>query len=152
VVLGGVNNQSSSDSSGVFGGKSNEVSSAHTNSVILGGNGLTSVKSNTAHVDELNINTASESTSTKVLVRDGDGMVKTSDYRNFSQQKYADDLAFTGGTSQTITHNLSDTDVLVQLKDSTGELITPDAVNNYTNNTVDIEVSSTETYRVIIIG
>jgi hypothetical protein len=69
-----------------------------------------------------------------------------------SSSKYAASIPFTGGTAQTITHNLNDTDVIVQLKDSTGKLIIPDEVNNYTLNTVDIEVSSTETYRVIIIG
>jgi hypothetical protein len=42
--------------------------------------------------------------------------------------------------------------VIVQLKDSTGTLVIPNVVDNYTNNTVDIEVSSTETFRVIIIG
>ena len=55
VVLGGVNNQSSSDSSGVFGGKSNEVSSGATNSVILGGDGLIASESNTVYVPNLEI-------------------------------------------------------------------------------------------------
>lgn len=71
---------------------------------------------------------------------------------SFTQQKYAASIAFTAATSQTVTHNLNDTDVIVQLKDSTGTLIIPDVVDNYTANSVDIQVSSTETYRVIIIG
>jgi hypothetical protein len=66
--------------------------------------------------------------------------------------KYAASIPFTGGTTQTVTHNLNDVDVIVQLKDSTGKLIIPDIVDNYTTNTVDITVSSSETYRVIIIG
>jgi hypothetical protein len=66
--------------------------------------------------------------------------------------KYSASIPFTGGTAQTVTHNLNDGDVIVQLKDSTGKLIIPDEVDNYTLNTVDIRVSSTETYRVIIIG
>jgi hypothetical protein len=71
---------------------------------------------------------------------------------SFTQQKYAASIPFTAATSQTVTHNLNDTDVIVQLKDSTGTLVIPNVVDNYTNNTVDIEVSSTETFRVIIIG
>jgi type 1 fimbria pilin len=66
--------------------------------------------------------------------------------------KYVESFAFTAATTSTITHNLGSEDVLVQLKDSTGELIIPNTVNNYTTNSVDINVSSTETMRVIIIG
>jgi len=66
--------------------------------------------------------------------------------------KYADDIAFTGGTKQTITHSLGTEDVQVQLKDSTGTRIIEDVADTYTSNTVDIEVSITGTYRVIIIG
>lgn len=66
--------------------------------------------------------------------------------------KYADNVPMTGGTVETVTHSLGTTDITVQVKDSSGTLIIPDVVNNYQNNSVDIEVSSTETYRVIIIG
>lgn len=64
--------------------------------------------------------------------------------------KYVESFAFTAATTSTITHNLGDTDVIVQIKDASGELITPDLVNNYTSNSVDIKVSATETMRVII--
>jgi hypothetical protein len=69
-----------------------------------------------------------------------------------STNKYAASIAFTGGTKQTITHNLNTEDVQVQLKDSTGTRIIEDVADTYTSNTVDIEVSITGTYRVIIIG
>jgi hypothetical protein len=66
--------------------------------------------------------------------------------------KYVESFAFTAATTSTITHNLGDTDVMVQVKDASGQLITPNVVDNYTTNTVDINVSATETMRVIIIG
>jgi hypothetical protein len=66
--------------------------------------------------------------------------------------KYVESFAFTAATTSTITHNLGSTDVMVQVKDASGELITPNGVNNYTTNSVDINVSATETMRIIIIG
>jgi hypothetical protein len=87
----------------------------------------------------------------EVLVIDSNGLVKKITSPSLIPvSKYASDVSFTGGTTQTITHNLDDIDIIVQLKDSTGQLIIPDIVNNYTNNTVDINVSSTDIYRVII--
>jgi hypothetical protein len=87
-----------------------------------------------------------------VWVGDSNNQPVETPISNFTQQKYAASIPFTAATSQTVTHNLNDTDVIVQLKDSTGTLVIPDVVDNYTNNTVDIQVSSTETFRVIIIG
>ena len=53
---------------------------------------------------------------------------------------------------QTITHNLNDVDVIVQIKDiNDGELIIPDYVDNYTLNTVDINITVPGNYRIIII-
>jgi hypothetical protein len=111
------------------------------------------VSGNTIISGTLNIGTVDTgSTATEVLVRETNGIVNTVNLSTFTQQKYAASIPFTAATSQTVTHNLNDTDVIVQLKDSTGTLVIPDVVDNYTNNTVDIEVSSTETFRVIIIG
>ena len=69
-----------------------------------------------------------------------------------SNKKYAQDITFTGDLAHTITHSLNEEDVIVQLKDSTGKMIIPDLVNNYTVNSVAITVSESGTYRVIIIG
>jgi hypothetical protein len=66
--------------------------------------------------------------------------------------KYADSIPFTGGTIQTVTHNLGSTAVIVQVINPSDQLIIPDKIQDYTSNTVDIEVSITGTYRVIIIG
>jgi len=119
-----------------------------TNSVVLGGVGLSATQDDTVYVDNLNINTIGSGTSVINLGLDSSGNVVSGN----TSQKYAASIPFTAATSQTITHNLNDTDVIVQLKDSTGTLVIPNVVDNYTNNTVDIEVSSTETFRVIIIG
>ena len=66
--------------------------------------------------------------------------------------KYAADKSLTAGAAGTVTHNLGTTDVIVQVKDPSGNLTTPGTVNNYQANSVDITVSVTGTYRVIIIG
>ena len=69
-----------------------------------------------------------------------------------SNKKYAASLSFTKNSVTTITHSLNEEDVIVQLKDSSGKMIIPDVVDNYTTNSVDITVSITGNYRVIIIG
>ncbi len=109
------------------------------------------VSGNTKISGTLNVGTLGTGTSVNNLGIDSNGFV-VSGLTSSGSLKYTASIPFTGGTVQTITHNLSDADVIVQLKDSTGKLIIPDEINNYTSNTVDIKVSSTETYRVIIIG
>jgi len=66
--------------------------------------------------------------------------------------KYAANSAFTASVALQIDHNMGSTDVTVQVRDSTGEVIYPDVINNFQTNSVDIEVSITGTYRVIITG
>ena len=66
--------------------------------------------------------------------------------------KYAADSAFTTSVALQINHNLGSTDVTVQLKNTAGELVIPDTVNNYQTNSVDITVLTTGTYRTIITG
>ena len=125
------------------------------NKTVIGNINMTDIhlSADTSHVNSLNIGSViTGSSSTEVLVRESNGIVNTTPISTFAHQKYAASIAFTGGTLQTVTHNLNDEDVIVQMKDSTGELITPDVVNNYQTNSVDIRVSNTETYRVIIIG
>ncbi len=105
----------------------------------------------TTHTQRLNIGIVGSGTAVTLLARDANGMVVSGETGG-STNKYAESIAFTGGTKQTITHNLNTEDVQVQLKDSTGTRIIEDIADTYTSNTVDIEVSITGTYRVIIIG
>ncbi len=125
-------------------------------SVVIGGENITGDSVDTVYVPNLNINyiPASALTNYNVLVRDNvSGDVKV--LENFTPSsigKFADDITFTGSVSSTITHNLNGLDVQVQLKNSSGVMIIPDIVNNYTSNSVDIEVSVSGVYRVIIIG
>jgi hypothetical protein len=136
----------------IISSRNSTVNSGVINSVILGGEDITATQSNTVYVDNLNIKTLGTGTSVNNLGIDSNGFVVTGVTTPIGLSKYSASIPFTGGSTQTITHNLNDTDVVVQLKDSTGKLIIPDEINNYTSNTVDIKVSSTETYRVIIIG
>jgi len=149
-TINGSNNNS--EYNAILGGRNNTIKTGSTDTFIIGSN-ITSISANTTHVERFNIRTADTgSTSTEVLVRESNGMVNSVELSTVTPQKYAASIPFTAATSQTVTHNLNDTDVIVQLKDSTGTLAIPNVVDNYTNNTVDIEVSSTETFRVIIIG
>ena len=65
--------------------------------------------------------------------------------------KYAADLVMVADTVQTVTHNLNTTDILIQAWDAAGELFIPDVVDNKTANTVDIQISTSETIRIVII-
>jgi hypothetical protein len=143
-----------SDNSSIIGGANNYISGL-TNVHIIGSN-ITATTSNTTYVEGFNIGTVvTANTVNDLLVRDVDGTTKVrtvSSVVNGLNGKYVESFDFTGGTKSTITHNLGSTDVLVQVKDPLGQLITPDVVDTYATNSVDIEVSITGTYRVIIIG
>lgn len=109
------------------------------------------ISGNTKINGTLNIGSFGTGTSINTLAIDSNGFVVTG-ATAVGVGKYAASVPMTGSTFQTVTHSLGTADVTVQLKDSTGKMIIPDEINNYTSNTVDIKVSSTETYRVIIIG
>ncbi len=66
--------------------------------------------------------------------------------------KYAAEHIFVMNVPLTIPHSLGSADIIIQVKDSTGELVTPSVVSNYTTTDVSIEVSVSGTYRVIAIG
>jgi hypothetical protein len=115
-------------------------------------NGLYSTLS-TVYVPSFNISVIGSGTAVTTLAVDADGMVVSGTTGGGGGvSKYAASVPMTSGVVETITHNLSSVDITVQIKDSSGKLIIPDVINNYTTNEVDITVSTTETYRVIIIG
>jgi hypothetical protein len=155
AILGGRdhNIDTGSSNSVILGGDSNIIISSVTNSVVLGGDSITGDTNDTVYVPNLNISTVGVGVSVGNLGIDTNGNVVTGTTGGGGTTgKYVESFNFTGSTTSTITHNLGDEDVMVQVKDATGALITPNTVNNYTTNSVDINVSSTETMRVIIIG
>ena len=122
-------------------------------SVVLGGQNITGVTADTVYVPHLNIKNVGSGTSIINLGIDSNGSVVTGTTGGGgSVSKYATDFTFTAYTASTITHNLGSTDVMVQMKDSTGSMIIPDTINNYQTNSVDIMVTIADTYRIIIIG
>jgi len=67
-------------------------------------------------------------------------------------KKYVETKLLTTGQN-TITHSLKDEDVIVQVVEvSTGQIIIPDHISNYTGNSVDIYVEEGGEYKIIIIG
>lgn len=89
----------------------------------------------------------------KIAVSDASGTISFSGATDIGlPAKFAGSSAFTASVALQVDHNLGTTDVLVQLKNASGELVIPDVVDNYQANSVDITVSTTATYRVIIIG
>jgi hypothetical protein len=123
-----------------------------SNSVIVGGDFITASTSNTAYVPNLNIRDIGSGSPIINLGVDSSGNVVTGTTGGGSVSKYSASFAFTAYTASTITHNLGSTDVMVQMKDSTGSMIIPDTINNYQTNSVDILVTISDTYRIIIIG
>jgi hypothetical protein len=125
-------------------------------SAVLGGQNITGTTDDTVYVPNLNIDSVPPTaTATDVLVRESNGNITVTPMSGITGGiggKYAADVPMTASTAETVTHSLGSTDVVVQIKDGSGELIIPTTVNNYTINSVDIEVSITGTYRVIVIG
>jgi hypothetical protein len=128
------------------------ILSGVTNTVILGSENITATTSNTTYVGNLNISNVGSGSSIINLGLDASGNVVTGTTGGGGVSKYATDFALTAYTASTITHNLGSTDVMVQMKDSTGSMIIPDTINNYQTNSVDITVTISDTYRIIIIG
>ena len=62
---------------------------------------------------------------------------------------YVETLVLQNNTPTTITHNLNDKDIIVQVINELGELIIPDKVYKYELDSIDIEVSVTGTYKII---
>jgi hypothetical protein len=110
------------------------------------------VSGNTKISGTLSVGTLGTGTSVNNLGIDSNGFIVTGTTGGGGVSKYATDFTFTAYTASTITHNLGSTDVMVQMKDSTGSMIIPDTINNYQTNSVDILVTISDTYRIIIIG
>lgn len=67
-------------------------------------------------------------------------------------KKFVQTITLSNGKT-TINHNLNDEDVIVQVVEvSTGQIIIPDHISNYTSNSVDIYVEEGGEYKIIIIG
>ena len=64
-------------------------------------------------------------------------------------RKYVETLVLQNNTPTTITHNLNDKDIIVQVINELGELIIPDKVYKYELDSIDIEMSVTGTYKII---
>jgi len=67
-------------------------------------------------------------------------------------KKYVNVHTLTKGNTETITHNLNEADVIVQLLSESGEMVIPERVSNYLSNSVEIDVSVTSNYKIIIMG
>tara|TARA_A100001037_G_scaffold290408_1_gene303202 strand:+ start:3187 stop:3957 length:771 start_codon:yes stop_codon:yes gene_type:complete len=66
--------------------------------------------------------------------------------------KFTDDIALNSSSATTVTHGLGTTDVIVQLKNNEGSMVNDATVNNYQDNSVDIQTTTNETFRVIILS
>jgi len=90
-------------------------------------------------------------TSASLILHRQDGNTSAIDLSEIlTLNKYANNHTFSSNIVLTVNHNLNDTDIIVQLKNSSGNLIIPKTVNNYLNNSVDVSVSTGGNYRVII--
>lgn len=70
-----------------------------------------------------------------------------------NNHKYVFSGALTGGTLVTITHGLGSTDVICDvISTTTGQKVWGARVENYTTNSIDVTVSVSANYKVVIIG
>jgi len=123
------------------------------NSVAIGGFNLTNNIDNSVLVPHLTVDgNFSGGTGGSVIYSAGTDLYDIFVAAGGGIGKYAADSAFTQSTALQINHNLGSEDVIVQLKNTSGELVIPDTVDNYQANSVDITVLTTATYKVIIIG
>jgi hypothetical protein len=67
-------------------------------------------------------------------------------------RKFSSSESFTGSATKTVTHNLNTQDVIVQLWDSSNNLLNGATIVANNLNSVDITVATTATYKVVIIG
>jgi len=79
-------------------------------------------------------------------------MTNLSSVSSGGAKKYVNVHTLTKGNTETITHNLDEEDVIVQLLSESGEMVIPERVSNYLSNSVDIDVSVTSNYKIIIMG
>jgi len=69
-----------------------------------------------------------------------------------SVSKFVATTALTANIVTTISHTINSEDVVVQVKNSSGEFTLVNTINNYQPYSVDIETSVSGTYKIIIIG
>jgi hypothetical protein len=118
-----------------------------TNTVVLGGNGITATNSNTVYVPTLNITNIGTGTSINNLGVDSNGNVVVG---SVGATKYTLTTGFTGSVTQTINHGLDSNYIHVTVWDnSTGDLIYGN-VSRVDSNNVDITLSVTGTYDIFI--
>lgn len=157
---GGANSKINSSDSIFFGQHSVAYSSgASINEIVIGnyaiGNGSNTVTigssgiTNTYLKGVLNINQLGTGTSINTLGIDSSGNVVAST-GSTSVNKYVTTTALSAGNN-TITHNLGDADVIVQIQDNTGKMFIPNNIDTYNTNSVNINVNSGLTAKIIII-
>lgn len=71
---------------------------------------------------------------------------------NAKPDKYVETFTITSNTVKSITHNLSSTEVIVQIIDTNLGSLHASNVYNYNTNSVDVDVLSPGDYKVVIIG
>lgn len=70
-----------------------------------------------------------------------------------NNNKYVHSGSFTGGTVVTITHGLNTTDVICDvINTATNTKVWGARVDNYLANSIDVTISVTGTYKVVIVG
>lgn len=118
-------------------GNNNYIPSGITNSFIYG-NDITATQSNTFIIGP----------SVSLYVSNINGVTISQSLT----QKYAATVSFTADTTQTITHGLGTTDIIIQMYDSSHQQIIAFDTNAFTGNSVDIRLLFSTSARVIIIG
>ena len=135
----------------ILNSHASKIVSGLTGTTIIGGGNISATTSNTVYVPNLNIGTIGTGTPVNNLAVDSGGNV-VSGTTGGSTSKFSITTGFTGSVLKTITHGLATTDVITQVYDMNNNCqITPVICFNGSND-VDITISVTGTYKVVVIG
>jgi len=108
------------------------------------------IASNTALIASEKANREADTAAEAIARSNADNNLQ-SQITTLNNSKYTVDITLTSEFPVTITHSLGTTDVIVQLKNNSGSMVNDATVNNYQENSVDIQTQTSETFRVIII-
>jgi len=106
------------------------------------------------YAGNLNLDSITSGTPVNNIGIDSDGNLILVPTGGASSNKFVITTEFTGSVLQTITHNLGTEDIIVQIWDSSKQLVsgTVQINNSNPNNAVDVTLSVGGTYKIVIIA
>jgi len=90
-------------------------------------------------------------TAAEAIARSNEDNNLQSQITTLQNTKFVADVTLNSSSATTVTHSLGTTDIIVQLKNDSGSMVVDATIDNYQDNSVDIQTQTNETFRVIIM-